>query len=444
MAEKGKRKRIQQQKNDLDRLSSLPDSILTHILSFLDTRSAITTSFLSKRYKLLWTMLPSLDFKLCDSHTESFKSYVDKFRNPIKKSSVASFERYVNTVLQQREHSNLTTFRVSLHKDVGLEFMQNCVDYAAQHRVQHLRIRGYFKLNPLVLPEMLLMSSSLITLHLHNATSCNIELPKLVHLPNLKVLRLKKFEFCDANFSGELFTGCPSLESLVLSKCWIRAGDKLRVLDVNCLNLKNLEIRYWRSPWRCFDEHLISVNAPRLVCFKFRGHVARMNFKEGLLCLDKACIDLCYPSSCTMVVDVFERKQKTSESFLSMLRQLSNVKFLSLSLKTIEVVSALSDLRVCAPCNFENLRFIKFTTEDKCIEKTIPVETIVQLLEKVVTDVMMFDVYKETKLAPECSKKHKNATTVLLPAHVMRFLLESSPAAEFLSIEIPKASSNGE
>ncbi|KAL0360091.1 UNVERIFIED_CONTAM: F-box/FBD/LRR-repeat protein [Sesamum radiatum] len=335
-----KLKRNQERKDeryDLDKLSYLPDSILTHILSFLDTKSAIRTSVLSKRYRLLWTLSPCLDFKLSEFYTRSLDSYDGYVFSQVKNSSVGSFESYVNHVLRRREHSNLTMFRLSLHKDVGLEFIENCVNYAAQHKVQHLRIRGFVKRKPLTLPKLLLTSSSLITLHLHNATSYCIELPKSVALPNLKVLRLKNFQFSDKNFNGQVFSGCPSLETLVLSKCCIKPGNSLKILDVNCLNLKNLEIKYWRSPWKCFDEHMINVNAPRLVSFKFQGHLARVSFKEALPCLDEASIDLCYPTSC-FGVDASERKLRTSERFLSMLRHICNVKFLSLSLKTIEVL----------------------------------------------------------------------------------------------------------
>ncbi|KAL2231885.1 UNVERIFIED_CONTAM: F-box/FBD/LRR-repeat protein [Sesamum indicum] len=440
-----KLKRNQERKEercDLDKLSCLPDSILTHVLSFLDTKSAIRTSVLSKRYRLLWTFSPCLDFKLSEFCTRSLDSYDGYVFSQVKNSSVASFESYVNHVLRRREHSNLTMFRLSLHKDVGLEFTENCVNYAAQHKVQHLRIRGFVKRKPLTLPKLLLTSSSLITLHLHNATSYCIELPKSVALPNLKVLRLKNFQFSNKNFNGQVFSGCSSLEILVLSKCCIKPGNSLKILDVNCLNLKNLEIKYWRSPWKCYDEHMINVSAPRLASFKFQGHLARVNFKEALPCLDEACIDLCYPTSC-FGVDASERKLRTSERFLSVLRDICNVKFLSLSLKTIEILSVLPDLQVCALTIFENLRFLKFTTEDKYREKTMRIETVMRLLERIGTDVLVLDGSKEQKqkLLPEsanCKSKHKDATHIAIPANVIHFFLESSPAAEFLSVEIPK------
>ncbi|KAH6759385.1 hypothetical protein C2S51_019620 [Perilla frutescens var. frutescens] len=430
------------EKHDLDRLSSLPDSILTHIFSFLDSESVIRTSVLSKRYKLLWTLSPCLDFRLSESDNGKFNSNDGRFPTPANKPCVSSaFESYVTHVLQFREHSNLVKFRLSLHKDIGWDFAKNCVRYAAEHKVQHFRIRGYFDQKPLALPKLLLFSQYLISLNLRNATTNNIELPKSVSLPNLKLLCLKNFEFSDKNYNGELFSGCPRLETLFLYKCSIKPVNKLKVLDVNCSNLRHLEIKRWRSPWRCFDEHMINVNAPKLAFFQFQGHLVRVNFKEVLLCLERACFDLFFPIACFMV-NASVRMQKTSECFLNMLLKLCNAKVISLSLKTIEIVCSLRDLRSHAPVIFENLRVIKFTAENRYSKKTIPIETVSQLLEKIGTEVLIFDGYKGKKVLYEGSKaKSKNdARHISIPSHFMQFLLESSPAAELLTLEIPNLS----
>ncbi|CAA2942562.1 F-box/FBD/LRR-repeat protein At2g04230-like isoform X2 [Olea europaea var. sylvestris] len=355
----------QKQESNEDKLSSLPDCILIHILSFLDTESAIKTSVLSKRYRLLWTSLQCLDFKFHGCSVDRFLSFV-------------------NHVLERREHSNLSMFRLSLKEQVNSGFLDNCIAYAMKHKVEHLRIRAYAdEHSPLTLPSLLLNSSSLRILRLNNVSCCSIMLPKSLALPGLKVLRLKNFVFSDENYNGELFLGCPNLETLILNKCSIRPDGEVKVLDVKCLNLKNLEIRHWRSPWRCFDEHMISVNAPRLCSVKFQGHIPNVDFKEDIWCLDEVCIDLYCPTACAMV-DVSERRRRTSEFCMSMLHQLCEVKSLALSLNTIEEQQLLINI-------------------------------------------------KRSRINVMC----KDAM-ISIPIHVMSYILESSPSAELLIVELPK------
>ncbi|XP_058735067.1 putative F-box/LRR-repeat protein At5g41840 isoform X2 [Vicia villosa] len=48
--------------SNIHRISDLPDSILSHILSFLPTKFVATTSILSKRWKPVWLYVLILNF----------------------------------------------------------------------------------------------------------------------------------------------------------------------------------------------------------------------------------------------------------------------------------------------------------------------------------------------------------------------------------------------
>ncbi|XP_073134885.1 F-box/FBD/LRR-repeat protein At5g56420-like [Henckelia pumila] len=61
----------------MDKISSLPDPILCHILSFLPTQISGRTSVLARRWRFLWTYVRKLDFDKSDCGSESKLSFAD-------------------------------------------------------------------------------------------------------------------------------------------------------------------------------------------------------------------------------------------------------------------------------------------------------------------------------------------------------------------------------
>lgn len=96
----------------MDLVSSLPEEVLCHILSFLSTKEAALTSVLSKRWLSLWTLVPNLDVD--DSvflHPEEGKRE--------REGMLQSFMDFVDRVLALQEDSPIKRF--SLECKTGID-----------------------------------------------------------------------------------------------------------------------------------------------------------------------------------------------------------------------------------------------------------------------------------------------------------------------------------
>jgi hypothetical protein len=90
----------------IDRISSLPNSILYHILSFLPTKISVTMSLVSRRWRNLWKNLEVFDFrdKWRDySYHGPDDEYIEWFM---------FFTVFVNTALALRRSNVIRKFRL--------------------------------------------------------------------------------------------------------------------------------------------------------------------------------------------------------------------------------------------------------------------------------------------------------------------------------------------
>ncbi|CAH8312110.1 unnamed protein product [Eruca vesicaria subsp. sativa] len=193
-----------------DIISSLPDEILHHILSYIRTKYAIRTSALSKRWKHVWRETPSLSFHChLPDHPNSISKTLATFTAP----KMVSFDMDVTF-----NNFSLT----SSHVDSWIEL-------AVSRHAEKMSLIIIGSVN--VLPDLFFTNSSVnqLSLTLGRGTYNNCDMiPKCTVLwTSLRNLSLKCFSLPDESLAN-ILSGCPMLESLVLIYC-----HQLRHLDLS-------------------------------------------------------------------------------------------------------------------------------------------------------------------------------------------------------------------
>ncbi|KAK6115866.1 hypothetical protein DH2020_008135 [Rehmannia glutinosa] len=176
----------------VDRISSLTDGVLCHILSFLPTKISVATSILARRWRFLWAYVPSLDFD-CRNHDTDTK-----------------FAHIVNRVLLLRGVQSIITFRLR-YDDI------DCSEYELDTWIATAILRNVQKLDLCLayfgeLPQCLFTCKTLVDLRLHfrNCIPSN----GVVSLPSLKKLHIYGVE----NGLRRMLSGCLVLEELIIDQ----------------------------------------------------------------------------------------------------------------------------------------------------------------------------------------------------------------------------------
>ncbi|CAN0897136.1 Putative F-box/FBD/LRR-repeat protein At4g13965 [Linum grandiflorum] len=226
-------KRLRKEENStaasaaVDRLSNLPNCVLYHILSFLDTKYAVQTSVLSRVWRCVWKHLNVLNLRR--SNFQSFSSY-------------AKFAR--RALLNRFE---LDVSKVSFIDDVGpcTQIVQNMLDevvnFAFAHDCRHLVIdlevdhcyRSSYRFGTVP-------SSSLRTLEIRNVVIADgfgsSGFPSLTSLI-LKTCPLNP----DQKGNVDLISNLPSLMDLVIENCYSLI-ERFTSIVIHGPQLVNLEL----------------------------------------------------------------------------------------------------------------------------------------------------------------------------------------------------------
>ncbi|KAL1221926.1 putative F-box/LRR-repeat protein [Cardamine amara subsp. amara] len=256
-----------------DIISDLPDSLICHILSFLPTKEAASTSVLAKRWKPLLAFVPNLDFD--DSiYLHPPMTYEQR------RTNARSFMRFVDSVLALQGNARINRFHL-MGKHISdelwvLEWIPNVLKRGVSDI--YLNVSSFwesFESKFYPLPQEIFVSKTLVRLKIQFDDGVNIDVEGDVSLPKLKTLHLDYFKIKTSTFN-KLLCGCYALEELVLiNLIWDEPSEpEPCCVTVSLPTLKRLNFcRFDR-----FDEGnknvSMSFNNPNLVNIEYFDSIA--------------------------------------------------------------------------------------------------------------------------------------------------------------------------
>ncbi|XP_050369654.1 F-box/FBD/LRR-repeat protein At5g56420-like [Argentina anserina] len=264
-----------QEEADEDRISILPDDVLCHILSLLDTHEAVHTTILSKRWNNFWTSLPNL--KLCDR-------YFPKSHSQQKhKSESDPFMTFVDHVMRLRDSKDIRKFSLScMHRE--LQFMPkdayriHCwIGAAIEHNIVELDISlvGCNGMN-FPLPHSLYTCTTLVVLKLES-NCISYDPPITGCFPRLKLLVVSFTNPDSPDSVRRLFSCCPVLEDLAI---YGYPGRDNLAVTISASELKTLKIHLGCNEYYLSDPaYTFIIDAPKLENFSLKDPWFRSNYQ---------------------------------------------------------------------------------------------------------------------------------------------------------------------
>ncbi|KAJ4772829.1 F-box/RNI-like/FBD-like domains-containing protein [Rhynchospora pubera] len=236
-----------------DRLSSFSDDLIVSILSYLPAKEVAQTCILSKRWRNLWAIVPSLCFDISnwDGDSQKFNDFVGKF---LLKRDGTTDTQIFRILCQGIMH-------ICDNFDPVYSEANNWITYAVKHNVRILEL--FFCGNcALRFPVSLFTCKTLETLklELNNRNFMKLK-PSAVHLFELRNLHLVRMNFANDNLE-KVLVGCPNLLDLTMEKC------VLNMSEFSCHSVQRLRIV---GPYT-FNK-TISISAPCVQVLVLKCHM---------------------------------------------------------------------------------------------------------------------------------------------------------------------------
>ncbi|GJX17743.1 F-box/LRR-repeat protein 25-like protein [Tanacetum coccineum] len=247
-----------------DYISLLPDCLLIDIISRLpETKEAIRTGTLSKRWQHLWLYVSNLIFIDTNYYqlNKNFVSFVDK-------------------TLTQRCQSNLHKFQIHTSYVIQFEPQVNWIRYAISCNVQHLDL----SLPKFVLDQYMFINSCFTHLKL-KLRCCVINPTAAISWSKLASLSISEADLSE-DLIQNILSGCPLLETLELKYCY-----GFRRVDITSKSVQNfvfsgyMDNEYEKGRIYGIDD-VIEINAPYIVSLT----IANGLWLSKLLLVDVSCL----------------------------------------------------------------------------------------------------------------------------------------------------------
>ncbi|ESQ38101.1 hypothetical protein EUTSA_v10028666mg [Eutrema salsugineum] len=280
----------------MDRISDLSDELLIKILTSVPTKLAVSTSVLSKRWECLWKWLPKLEYDdtgYSVSECERLQCFLDK-NLPLHRAVV------------------IESFRLQFkNKRFKPEVIKLWLLFAVSRCPRELEVSysySYPRKRNISLSS-LYTCKSLVILKLSGAIL--VEVPRMVSLPSLKKLELRKVTYSEEQSLHRLLSICPVLEDLSVElrdsdkfaklafsipslSLELDNGYKMRQLVISVRSLQSLTLSV---PCECSGVDEVVIDTPSLKYLKLDDR-----FEGGRNCmvgnmpeLREAHLDVCYP-----------------------------------------------------------------------------------------------------------------------------------------------------
>ncbi|KAI5386271.1 hypothetical protein KIW84_072712 [Lathyrus oleraceus] len=337
-----------------DRLSDLPDCVLLHILSYLNSIQAVQTCILSTRWKHLWKHIPTVKLHY--------------LRNS---PTVKRFDIFLSNMLALRDNSialQALNLGRGLIEPQLLEKILNCV-YSHNTHIHRLEISAISQSYPILSCVSSCKALTSLKLSLYNIGSRNYTetlFPTSLNLPLLTSLYLENFTFCgDEKGCAEPFSLFTKLNSLIIRHSKIK---KAHILNISNETLVDLAMHY-----NSFNFAEIQLSTPSLCRFTFPDSLDQKICGTGLSCVKQVNINA--PQNSYSMKHPFV--------LLGWLQDLANVESLkvtSITLQILSLVPNLLDVKLASLCNLKSLdielrplhgEFLLLLMKDDMLKKAI-------------------------------------------------------------------------